>query len=185
MNSSIASGSKRLLGFATGLAFGALLQRGRLSRHEVIARQLLLRDDYVAKTMATAVAVGAVGLHVLERKGITAKDVKPMKVGGVTLGAVLFGTGLAVAGYCPGTSVAALGEGRRDALATVVGMLAGAGVFVALYPRLVPIIDAGGDLGKRTLPSLAATASARRAATKAGASEARISRIVNARSAAS
>jgi hypothetical protein len=35
----------------------------------------------------------------------------------------------------------------------------------------VPLIDAGGDLGKRTLPSLAATASARLAATKAGASE--------------
>lgn len=152
MSSSLASGGKRLLGFATGLAFGALLQRGRLSRHDVILGQLLLRDGYIVKTMATAVAVGAVGLHELERRGITAKDVKPMKVGGVTLGAVLFGTGLAVAGYCPGTSVAAFGEGRRDALATVLGMLAGAGAFVSLYPRLVPLIDAGGDLGKRTLP---------------------------------
>jgi hypothetical protein len=35
-----------------------------------------------------------------------------------------------------------------------LGMLAGAGAFVALYPRLVPIIDAGGDLGKRTVSSL-------------------------------
>lgn len=160
MSSSLASTGKRVLGLATGLAFGALLQRGRVSRHETIVGQLLLRDHYVVKTMATAVAVGALGLYVLERKGITAKDVKPMKVGGVTLGAVLFGTGLAVAGYCPGTSVAALGEGRRDALATIVGMLAGASMFVALYPRLVPIIDAGGDLGKRTLPSLVKRATA-------------------------
>jgi uncharacterized protein len=157
MNSSPTSRGKRLLGFATGLAFGALLQRGRVSRREVILGQLLFRDGRVVKTMATAVAVGAVGVHALERKGMTAKDVKPMKVGGVTLGAVLFGAGLAVAGYCPGTSVAAFGEGRRDALATVLGMLAGAGAFVALYPRLAPIIDAGGDLGKRTLPSLTGT----------------------------
>jgi uncharacterized membrane protein YedE/YeeE len=71
--------------------------------------------------MATAVAVGAIGFHVLERKGMTSKNLKPMKVGGVALGAVLFGAGLAVTGYCPGTSVAAVGEGRRDALATVLG----------------------------------------------------------------
>jgi uncharacterized membrane protein YedE/YeeE len=151
MSATLTSGGKRLLGFATGLAFGALLQRGHLSRHEVILEQLLLRDGHVGKTMATASAVGALGLRVLEHKGITAKEVKPMKVGGVTVGAVLFGTGLAVAGYCPGTSVAALGEGQGDALPTVLGMLAGAAAFVAVYPRLVPIIDAGGDLGKRTL----------------------------------
>jgi uncharacterized membrane protein YedE/YeeE len=154
MSASLEGTSKRLLGLATGLAFGALLQRGRVSRHDVIVGQLLLRDHRVVKTMATAVAVGGVGVHVLVRKGITSKEVKPMKVGGVTLGAVLFGAGLAVAGYCPGTSVAALGEGRRDALATVLGMLAGAVAFVALYPRLLPVIEAGGDLGKTTLPSL-------------------------------
>lgn len=171
MSSSLVSTGKRVLGLATGLAFGALLQRGRLSRHEVILKQLLLDDGYVVKTMATAVAVAALGLYALERKGITQKDVKPMKVGGITLGAVLFGSGLAVAGYCPGTSVAALGEGRRDALATVLGMLAGAGAFVALYPRVAPIIEAGGDLGKRTVPSVADAVSARLAAKRAAVSE--------------
>jgi hypothetical protein len=39
-------------------------------------------------------------------------------------------------------------------------MFAGAGAFVALYPKLVPVLDAGGDLGKRTLPSLSATRAA-------------------------
>lgn len=145
------STSKRLLGLATGLAFGALLQRGRVSRYEVILGQLRFRDGRVVKTMATAVAVGALGIHALVRNGVVSKNVKPMKVGGVTLGAVLFGAGLAVAGYCPGTSVVALGEGRKDALATVLGMLAGASLFVAVYPQLVPVLEAGGDLGKRTL----------------------------------
>lgn len=160
MSASLETTGKRLLGLVTGIAFGALLQRGRVSRHEVILDQLLLREHRVAKTMATAVAVGGIGVHLLVRKGITAKSIKPFKVGGVTLGAMLFGAGLAAAGYCPGTSVAALGEGRRDALATVLGMLAGAGAFVALYPRLIPVIDAGGDLGKRTLLSLATTTDA-------------------------
>lgn len=157
MSAALESTGKRVLGLVTGLAFGALLQRGRVSRYEVIIEQLLLRDGRVVKTMASAVAVGALGIHALARKGVVAKEIKPMKVGGVTIGAVLFGAGLALTGYCPGTSLAAVGEGRRDAIATVLGMLVGAGAFVAVYPRLVPVIDAGGDLGKLTLPSATTT----------------------------
>lgn len=149
---------KRVLGLATGLVFGALLQRGRLSRYEVILGQLLFKDGRVVKAMATAAAVGAVAVHALARRGLTKKDVKPMKVGGVVGGSVLFGAGLAVLGYCPGTTVAAVGEGRADALAGVLGMLVGAGVFVTLYPRMKPVIDAGGDFGKVTLPAVTSTA---------------------------
>ncbi len=147
----------RVLGLATGVVFGGLLQKGRLTRPEVILGQLRLRDARVAQTMAAAVASGAIGIHALERRGLTRKDVKPLKVGGVVAGAALFGSGLALLGYCPGTSIAAAGEGRRDALAGVLGMLAGAAAFVALYPRLVKLLDLGGDLGKATLPGATAT----------------------------
>jgi uncharacterized membrane protein YedE/YeeE len=160
MSASLDSPGQRLLGLVTGLAFGALLQRGRLSRYDVIARQLLCRDGRVVKTMASAVAVGAVGVHVLAARGLTTKDIKPMKAGGVVSGAVLFGGGLALAGYCPGTSLAAVGEGRRDAVAVVLGMLAGAAAFVAFYPQVASVIDAGGDLGKKALPDLVKAASA-------------------------
>jgi uncharacterized protein len=156
MAMSLTSWSGRALGLVTGAAFGALLQRGQLAKSEIIVGQLLLRDARIVKTMATAVAVGGVAVHALAKRGLTKKDIKPMKTGGVALGAVLFGAGLALFGYCPGTSVAALGAGRRDALAGVLGMLAGAGAFVALYPKLAPALEAG-DLGKATLPSVLST----------------------------
>jgi uncharacterized membrane protein YedE/YeeE len=157
MATQLDSASKRLLGLGTGLAFGALLQHGRLARYDVILGQLALRDGSVIKAMGTAVMVGAVGLQLLDGKGITKTGVKPMKVGGIVAGSVLFGAGLATLGYCPGTSVAAVGEGRRDALAGVAGMLVGAAAFVALYRKLVPIIEAGGDYGKITLPAVTNT----------------------------
>ena len=72
-------------------------------------------------------------------------------------GALCFGVGMATFGYCPGTSVAACGEGRRDAMVGVLGMLAGAAVFVALFPKLEPIIKGLGDLGKVTLPDITNT----------------------------
>lgn len=158
MTTSLDTTGKRALGLATGIAFGALLQRGRLSRFEVILGQLLFKDARVIKTMGSAIAVGAVAFQRLLKRGKTKREIKPMQVGGIVGGSVLFGSGLAILGYCPGTTLAALGEGRRDALAGVMGMLIGAGTFVALYPRLKPLLGAGGDYGKLTLPAATATA---------------------------
>ncbi|NUQ73359.1 MAG: YeeE/YedE family protein [Polyangiaceae bacterium] len=147
---------KLLLGLAAGVAFGGLLQKGRVAKYEVILDQLLLKDWTVLKIMGTAVAVGSIGVHALERLGLTKLSVKPMNAGGITIGAAIFGAGMAILGYCPGTCVAAVGEGRSDAAAGLFGMLAGAGAFVALYPKLKPIIESG-SLGKVTLPTLTGT----------------------------
>jgi uncharacterized membrane protein YedE/YeeE len=142
----------RLLGLATGIVFGALLQRGRLTRHEVIIDQLLMRDGHVGSVMSWAIAIGVAGMHALVRRGRAKTRVRPLQIGAVTGGAALFGSGMALLGYCPGTSVAAAGEGHRDATAGVAGMLAGAAAFVALEPRLRPLLQAGGNYGKLTLP---------------------------------
>ena len=53
--------------------------------------------------------------------------------------------------------MAAAGEGKRDAMMGVAGMLVGAGVFVAGYPVLSRLQRAIADWGKATWPSLSAT----------------------------
>jgi uncharacterized membrane protein YedE/YeeE len=136
------------------MAFGALLHKGRLDDQDVILKRLTLDDWRVVKTMGSAVAVGAIGVNYLAKKGLIKKDIKPLNVGGVVAGAALFGAGMSLFGYCPGTSVAAVGAGRKDALAGFLGMLFGAAVFVAAYPKVKPLIEAGGALGKKTLPDL-------------------------------
>lgn len=151
------SPTKLALGLVTGLVFGFLLQKGRATKYEVIVGQFRLRDWTVVKIMGTAVVVGSVGVAALAQAGMTTLSVKPMLVGGVVAGAVLFGAGVAILGYCPGTSVAAAGEGHRDAMAGVAGMLAGALVFVAARPLLEPVIRGFGDAGKITFPSLTHT----------------------------
>lgn len=145
------------LGLGTGIAFGALLEKGGVARHETIVDQLLLRDARVATVMGTAAAAGAVGVHALERAGLTKLSVKPLQPVGIVGGAMLFGAGLALLGYCPGTSLAAAGAGRRDALAGVLGMLAGAVLFTQLYPRVKERLEAGNQ-GKVTLPRATHTA---------------------------
>lgn len=139
-----------LLGLLTGVAFGFLLQKGRVAKLPVIVGQFLLEDWTVAKIMGTAIAVGALGLHVLLALGLTELSIRPLFLGGTIGGAVLFGIGMAVLGYCPGTGVAASGEGHRDAWVGVVGMFAGAVAFVASYPWLQPLLEAG-PYGRLTL----------------------------------
>lgn len=143
---------KLLLGLATGFVFGFLLQKGRVAKHSVIVGQLVLRDFTVLKIMLTAIAVGAVGYWGLVAAGATTAEVKPAEMGGVLSGALLFGAGLALLGYCPGTTVAAVGEGRRDALAGLLGMFAGAFAFVNAFPALGDLQKAVADWGELTLP---------------------------------
>jgi hypothetical protein len=138
------SPSKLALGLLTGIIFGFLLQKGRVAKFEVIVGQFLFKDWTVVKMMGTAVVVVAADMASLH--------IRPVLLGGVLLGAVCFGNGMAVFGYCPGTSVAGCGEGRRDAMVGVLGMFAGAAIYVALYDQLAPIVTSLGDWGKITLP---------------------------------
>lgn len=100
-------------------------------------------DSRVAETMGTAVSVGALGHRLLRRRGLATADPKPMNPVGLEGGAVLFGTGMALSGYCPATAGAAAGSGRREAVRRMTGMRAAAAVFVATYPRLKQALEVG------------------------------------------
>lgn len=149
--------SKLALGLFTGIVFGFLLQKGRVAKFPIIVGQFLLRDWTVAKIMGIAVVVGAIGVYALVGIDAASLHVKPALIAGVILGGVLFGFGMVLLGYCPGTSVAACGEGHRDAMVGVAGMLVGAFAFVLLYRGLDPVLRAWGDLGKVTLPEITGT----------------------------
>ncbi len=49
------------------------------------------------------------------------------------VGGALFGIGLAISGYFPGSIWMALGEGRRDAVFALAGAILGAATWTALY----------------------------------------------------
>lgn len=148
------SWEKLLFGLVCGFAFGFMLQKGRVAKFRVIVGQFLLKDWTMVKVMLTAVAVGAVGVWTLVGMGMAELHIKPAAFGGVAAGAILFGIGMALLGYCPGTGVAACGEGRRDAMVGVLGMIAGAFAYVLAYPALQGLIEGFGNWGKVTLPQL-------------------------------
>jgi hypothetical protein len=147
-------GTQLVIGLLLGIGFVFLLQKGGATRYDVILGQLLWQDFTVVKIMLSAVLTGMIGVHVMRSMGIVELHPKPGSAGATLLGGLLFGVGFAVLGYCPGTSVAAVGQGSLDALVGgVIGITLGAGVFAALFPSLQQTLSRG-DFGDLTLPQL-------------------------------
>lgn len=143
------------LGFVLGVCFGFLLQRGGVTRYDVIMGQLLLTDWTVVKIILTAILTGMVGVYFLRMQGLAQLHRKSGSVGSTVIGGLIFGVGFAVLGYCPGTLVGAAAQGSLDALGGgAVGMLAGAGIYAALYPRLSRSVLHLGDFGQVTWPEV-------------------------------
>jgi hypothetical protein len=135
-----------------GALFGVLLHRGRLTDYNVIVNQFRLKDFTVAKVMFAAIIVGGVGVLALHGAGLASYHVKPADMLGVTLGAALFGAGMVIYGYCPGTGVAAVATGSVHALIGFLGMLAGGVLYAVSFRWVQANILQVASLGKVRLP---------------------------------
>ncbi|MEN9507716.1 MAG: hypothetical protein RLZZ621_279 [Gemmatimonadota bacterium] len=133
-----------------GVAMGALIQRVGASSPRVILQNLRLENLSIIKFMATTIAIGMIVSYVVDAAvpGVMHWDVKPTYVLGVALGGLIFGVGFALGGYCPGTCVVGLGEGRKDAVVAIVGGIVGALVFTLVYTMILDPLIKPMDLGK-------------------------------------
>lgn len=139
-------------GLIAGVFFGFFLQKARVIRYDKQLGALRLKDMTIVKFMLSSILVSMVGVHTLLDLGLVQLSVKPTVLGGNVLGGLVFGFGWGLLGYCPGTAVAALGEGRWDGLWGILGMLVGAGLFAEAYPGLKKTVLTWGDFGKITIP---------------------------------
>ncbi|SHJ60875.1 hypothetical protein SAMN02745165_02750 [Malonomonas rubra DSM 5091] len=141
-------------GMITGIAFGFLLQKGRVLRYDKQLGALLLKDMTIIKFMLSSVLVGMVGVYLLVDFELAKLSIKATVLGGNIVGGLIFGIGWGLLGYCPGTSAGALAEGRWDALWGILGMLAGAAVFAETFSFMKKTVLTWGDFGKITLPAI-------------------------------
>ncbi len=147
--------ARLILGLFTGIIFGILLHKGQVTKYHKIVGQFLLRDFTILKVMLTAAVIGSIGVYLMVEIDAAQLHIKPLLLGGVILGAVIFGIGMATLGYCPGTCVAAVGHGRIDALVGgVFGGLAGAGLYAHVYPFFKATVLKWGAFGKLTFPQI-------------------------------
>src|SRR6056297_2020891 len=139
-----------------GLIFGILLNKGRVTDYNVIVNLFRFRDWTVLRIMLTAIVVGGIGVFVMMSAGwLEGYHIKDTNLLGLLLGGGLFGVGMVVYGYCPGTGVAAIATGSLHALVGALGMLVGGILYAVSFGWVKANILSAGAFGKVRLTDLA------------------------------
>jgi hypothetical protein len=134
-----------VVGLAMGSIFGFALEKSRVFEPGMIVGQMQIRNFIMLKVFLTAVATGAVVLAVLNGFGFVKLAPKAALYYADIIGGVILGVGITLAGACPGTTLAQVGAGYRDALFTLVGGLCGAVAYTYAQPILSKTILGQGD----------------------------------------
>lgn len=145
-----------ILPLLLGVVFGFALNKAGLTKYHKIVNQFRLNDMAVLKFMLTALVVAMLGLYPLHALGVINFPTVPATyVVGNLVGGLIFGVGMALAGFCPGTCVAGAGEGKVDYLVPgILGFLTGAVIYGLTYDKVFPKISAFANYGNVTLPEL-------------------------------
>lgn len=118
-----------------GLAFGFALNRAGATNPENIINMLRLTDLRLMKAILFAIGLSSIllfsglGLGVIDAGHVSVKAAYL----GVIIGGAMLGIGFAIAGYCPGTGLAAFVTGRKDAAFFVLGGFVGAFIYTLMH----------------------------------------------------
>lgn len=115
-----------------GIAFGFVLSRAGATTYDFYAQLFLFQNFQLLWVIVFAALVGFVGTRIM--KAVKTKSLvggneisyqsKPYKKSLIP-GSIIFGLGWGLAGACPGTVLAMLGEGKLGAIFTIFGILMG------------------------------------------------------------
>ena len=135
--------------FAIGIVFGAIVQYTRVDKFEKIAGFAMLKDTIVPKMLFLAIGLASIGLYFMIKAGYAHYHIKPIMLGGLIIGGILFGASMAILGKCPGTGPISIAEGRIDVLVGAIGGLFGGLVFTMNYDFFKMLM--GESMGKTIL----------------------------------
>jgi uncharacterized membrane protein YedE/YeeE len=135
-----------------GAIFGFILSRSGFTDFSAVQRMFLFEEWYLYGVFGGAVVLNTIGLQLLKRHGKTMTG-EPIKLPGHRdvarnniVGGILFGSGWALTGMCPGPMVVNIGEGKLYAIAALAGALFGVWLLGLFYDRIRGALDLP-DLG--------------------------------------
>ncbi len=128
-----------------GILFGYALVKGGLTRYTNITGAFRFTDMTVMKFLLTAMITAAIGTYALFATGVVKTlPIPPTFLLGNAVGGLIFGVGMSLAGFCPGTILAGAGEGKIDYLAAgVTGMFTGSLLYGFTYDPAMKALKQG------------------------------------------
>jgi hypothetical protein len=144
-------------GLLNGLLFGYVLENAGFGSPRKLTAQFRFSDWSVFKVMFTAIIVAAIGLYGATEIGLLQANgvfIPTTFLWATLTGGALVGAGMAIGGYCPGTSTVGLATGRLDGLFFIVGMVIGVGLFAGVFDPIKSFYEAAAGPQAQTLGSL-------------------------------
>jgi len=152
-NGFISSNLNFILALFIGIMFGFILERGGFGTSAHIAPIFYFRNTLVAKVMVAAIVTAATLIFLASLFGyvdysqifIPTTYLWPYLVGGI-----LFGIGMVMSGWCPGTAVVGIASGKLDAVIFALGLLAGMYFYFDIYDSIKDFANSG-NMGRWTI----------------------------------
>jgi uncharacterized membrane protein YedE/YeeE len=145
-----------ILALLLGAAFGFSLNKAGLTKYHKIVNVFRFTDMAVLQFMLTALVVSMTGLFTLRWLGwVTFPRIPETYIAGNLIGGLIFGVGMSLTGYCPGTCAAGAGEGKLDYLIPgILGFLTGAVIYGLTWSAVFPQIEKIAKIGTVIMPDL-------------------------------
>jgi len=153
INGFIDGSTNLMLAIAIGVIFGIILERGGFGSAGHIAPVFYFRNIMVAKVMVSAIVTAATLIFLGSLFGyidysqifIPTTYLWPYLVGGL-----IFGLGMVMSGWCPGTSVVGIATGKIDAIVFALGLIVGMYFYFDIYEYIADFANSG-NMGKWTI----------------------------------
>jgi hypothetical protein len=141
-------------GLLVGIIWGFVLHKTSIPKYDTVARLFMLQEFTLFRVGTPLFYTAMPLLFFFQDVGVIgplSETVPNTMLLGNMMGGIFMGMGIAICGYCPGTGVAALGEGAIDALFFMLGMLVGSFFFAEIAPWAKRSFLDVGNLGKITI----------------------------------
>ena len=137
-----------LFGLAVGFIFGYILTRTGITKYPRVMGMLLLKDFKILKFMLTAVTSSMILFYLLGDAGLLTLSPKSLDWGKL-IGGLIFGAGMGMLGYCPGTMAARIGQGKKESILSFFGMALGIFIYALMIKPVKETLlaaDINGDI---------------------------------------
>jgi len=127
-----------------GIAFGFIMEASGFSSSRKLVGVFYGYDFAVLKVFLTATIVAVIGLHYLDYLNWINMDqlfVQPTYLWAALVGGFIMGIGFLAGGFCPGTSLCAVGIGKIDGIVFTVGLFIGILIFSESFLWLKPLYE--------------------------------------------
>lgn len=139
-----------------GIAFGYIIESSGLGSSKHIAPVFYFKNLRVAETMVSAIITASTWIVIASYAGwldfsqvfIPTTYIWPYLVGGI-----LFGIGMIMSGWCPGTAAVGIARGKIDAGAFGLGLIVGMYLYFDQFDKIADFANSG-NLGKFTIDKL-------------------------------